>query len=376
MKEASLLRSMLIILALAVSLVTDTALARDAQSISIAWKRAANQPICLAMSPEADHYATVDRDSTVRYYDRSGRLLWRQEVPNATDVLIAKNGQTVLVYAKLNPAEQEVRFFRSDGRQFWKHKVEGEVWSGDISQDGTRAAITSGEGYVYIYRPDPKRPTYRRWRLDGTGYCVRFDGASERVIVATKRQSGLACYDANGRFQWRYRQDDDEQYQIRTSADGRRILGLLSGTQQEPGVEFCLWDSGGKRLWKRALDGFDARALISPDSRYMAVSYASSLSDAGGGIVERKVAVYSSTGQVLWDKGGLFFGPHLVALSPQGSSVIASDGEKCLYTIDKRGKLVSKLTMPGTIRRTLSSDDGRRILVYCGDGWLYLLRVD
>jgi hypothetical protein len=107
----------------------------------------------------------------------------------------------------------------------------------------------------------------------------------------------------------------------------------------------------------------------------VAVSYANYISRKGEGIIERKVAVYRSDGHLLWEKGGLFFGPRLMALSPTGSSVIVSDGEHSIYNLDRRGKILSKFDMAGGIRKAVSSEDGRRILLHCGDGWLYLMGV-
>ena len=370
-------RSSLIVAGFLLLLLTvhQNALAKGQESITIGWKTQANQPVCLAMSATGRFFGTVDKDGTVRFYNWNGRQLWKQRVEGATDLLIARNGQSVLVYSRLNPMRQVVYFFRSDGRRLWRHEVEGSVWSGSVSPDGDYAAVTSGERYIYVYKPDPRRPKFRRWRLDGIGYQAMFSADSERVVVGTSQEPALVCYDINGRFQWRCRHDTDRQYELCASADGRRILGILPATQHDPGLEFCLWDSGGKRLWKRSLDSFDARALISPRSQYVAISYASFLSHEGSGIIERKVAVYGCDGRLLWEKGGLFFNPYLVALSPKGSSVIVSDGERSLYIMDKRGKPLSKLILRGLVRKTISSEDGRRILLYCGDGWLYLMRV-
>ncbi|MDI6829146.1 MAG: hypothetical protein QME62_11760, partial [Armatimonadota bacterium] len=88
---------------------------------------------------------------------------------------------------------------------------------------------------------------------------------------------------------------------------------------------------------------------------------------------ERKIKVYNTKGNVLWEKGGLFFSPRLVAISPSGSSVITSDGKSSLYTILSNGKIRSKLSLGGVIRTCISSNDCCRILIYCGDGWLYLV---
>ena len=343
--------------------------------ITIAWKAPVNEPICLAMSAGGKHSGVVDKKGGVRLYDQTGHLIWSQAVQGATDVLIARNGQSILVYSKLNPVFQDVYFFRRDGLRLWKHRVDGCVWSGAVSADGLHAAVTTGEKYVYVYAPDPNRPRYNRWRLEGIGYCTIFTPDNQRVVVGTWQDSALACYDLKGAFQWRCRHAEDRQYDLRVSADSRGIVGVIPATIHDPKAELTYWDSGGKLLWQQPVKGFEAHALISPQSQYVAMSYANFLSDKGDGIIERRVAVYRSNGRLLWEKGGLFFEPRLIALSPTGSTVIVSDGERSLYNIDQRGKILSKLTLPGTIRKALSSDDGRRILLYCGDGYLYLMHV-
>ena len=365
-----ILSALILVSALAVS--QPSAAARE--SISILWKSPVNQPVSLAMSSGGKYVGTVDKDGMVRFFS-NGKLLWKQHSEEATDVLIANNGQSVLVYSRLNPSHQHVCFFRHDGRLLWKHQVEGSVWSGAISADGSHAAVTTDKRFIYVYRPHPNRPKYRRWQLEGTGYSLAFTPGNERVIVGTWQRSGLACYSIKGTFLWRIKQDTDRQFELDVSVDGRRILGMLPATQHDPDIQLCFWESGGHLIWKRPINGFDARALVSPQSQYVAVSYANFLSKEDSDIVERKVAVYGSDGHLLWDKGGLFFGPRLVALSPKGSSVIVSDGERSLYNIDKNGKILSKLSLKGTIRKTLSSEDGHKILLYCGDGWLYLMQV-
>lgn len=345
------------------------------ETILIAWKAPVTEPVCLAVSAGGKHSGIVDKKGGVRLYDQTGHLVWRKEVRGATDVLVARNGQSILVYSKLNPVFQDVYFFRGDGLRLWKHRVEGCVWSGAVSADGLRAAVTTGEKYVYVYTPDPKRPRYNRWKLEGIGYQAIFTPDNQRVVVGTWQDSALACYDLKGTFQWRSRHPEGRQYDLHISADSRGIVGVIPATIHDPRAELAYWDSGGKLCWKQPVDGFEAHALISPQSQYVAMSYASFLSERGDGIIERRVAVYQSNGKLLWEKGGLFFEPRLIALSPTGSTVIVSDGERSLYNIDRRGRILSKFTLPGIIRKALSSDDGHRILLYCGDGYLYLMHV-
>ena len=349
--------------------------AQTRQPLAVIWKSPVKEPVCLTMSAGAQYCGVVDRDGTVKIYGPGGNLAWDRKVQGATNVMIARNGQSVLVYSKLNPVYQEVYFFRRDGRKLWTHRVDGCVWSGAVSADGMRAAVTTGEKFIYVYRPDPNRPRYRRWRLEGIGYQVLFTPDSRRVIAGTWQDSMLACYDLDGEFQWRSRFEPDRQYEFHAGADSRSILGLIQGTQYKPGAEVKFWDSGGSLLWTKSLDGFDAHALVSPQSQYVAVSYAGYVSRKGEGIIKRKVAVYRYSGKPAWEKGGLFFGPRLIALSPDGSSVIVSDGEHSIYNMDRQGKILSKLDLKASARKWVATEDGSRILIYCGDGCLYLMGV-
>ena len=349
--------------------------ADNSKSISMGWKRPANEPVSLAMSPGGKFMGSVDKDGTIQLYDENGRLVWKRRVEGATNVLIAKNGQSLLVYSQLNPIYQNVYFFRADGRLLWTHPVEGSVWAGAVSADGTLAAVTTGKHYAYIYSPDVRRPRFRRLRLDGIGYALTFSPDNRRLVIGTWQRSGLVCFDINARFQWRSWHSTELQYDMQMSLDGRSILGILPGKRSRPNVEIALWNSEGELQWTRSIEGFDGRALISPQSQYAAISYANFLPKKGAGMVERRVAVYKQNGNLLWEKGGLFFGPRLVALSPMGSSVIVSDGESSLYNIEKSGRILSRFTLGGKVQRIIASEDGHRILLYCSDGWLYLMHV-
>lgn len=374
MKPAYLRLAGLLLVVLTVTASTDLCAQRK-EIITIRWQRHANQPQSLTISPGGSFYGGVDKDGTVRFYDENGKSLWGKQVDGATDVLIARNGQSLLVYSRLNPLHRTVHFFRRDGRQLWEHEVDGSVWAGAVTPDGQYAAVTTGEKYIYRYVPHPTSPKFRRWRLPGIGHCLTFTPDSKFLVVGTWQASTIACYDLEGTRKWTLAQESDRQYELQNSGDGKRILGIRPSTQHTPLAEVCVWDSAGQGIWRRDLKGFDVAARISPQSKYVAVSYATILSHKNKEIVERKVAVYDEKGDLSWEKGGLFFGPRLVALSPTGDSVIVSDGARSLYNIDRHGRILSKRTFGGEIKMAVSAEDGRRILIYCADGWLYLLEV-
>lgn len=361
---------------LALALTVTLQLHAATSAIAVAWKNPIREPLSLSMSAGGQYCGIVEQGGVVKVFGPNGKPLWKQTVKGATDVLVARNGQSVLVYSRLNPVYQEVYFFRMNGEKLWTHRIDGCVWSGAVSSDGMRAVVTTGEKYVYLYQPDPHRPKYRRWRIQGIGYNAMFTPDNQRVVIGTYQKPMLISYDMNGKMLWSAKSDSERQYELHISADSKSIVGTLPGTRNKPGGELRFWNSSGRMMWTQTMKGFDAHALVSPQSRYVAVSYADTRpSRKGAEIVERKVAVYQSDGKLLWEKGGLFFGPHLIALSPTGSSVIVSDGVKSVYNINEQGRILSKMNMSGTIREAMSTEDGRRLLIYCGDGWLYLMNV-
>jgi hypothetical protein len=75
-------------------------------------------------------------------------------------------------------------------------------------------------------------------------------------------------------------------------------------------------------------------------------SYVKTLNYRTGEATARKLALYDSQGRKLWEKGGEFFSPTLVALSPDGGRLTVADGANTLYTLDARGHFVSQLRFP------------------------------
>lgn len=359
-----------ILAAFALLWTPDYAMAKEA--IRTLWHVPTKGPASLTIANGARYFGTVDKSSEVRLYAQNGRIIWKTIVPGATDMLIAKNGKSVIVYSERNPGNQYICFYSGSGRRLWRHKVDGSVWAGAVSPDGNYAAITTAKGYVYLYSPEPGKYRYRRWRMDGIVNSAEFTPDAKKLIMGTFQKSMLAAYDINGRFLWRSKLNSENKYNVQVSSDGRTILTTLSFDNHNSNSEIALWNTGGSLLWRRYIDGFDANSLVSSQSKFVAVSYKRLISPNDSDMTERKVAVFDAGGRLRWEKGGLFFGPLLVALPPDGESVIVTDSEKSLYQIDKRGRILSRLTLRGTIRSMRTSDDGSRILIYCGDGWLYL----
>lgn len=339
--------------------------------ITISWKHQVHTPESLAISNDGKICGTVDSDGLIQLFDGTGRITWQQQVPGATDVLIARHGQSLLAYSRLNPAYQKVFFYTATGRLLWRHTVDGSVWAGAVSADGDTAAVTTDQGFVYIYSPDPLYPRFRRWRIPGVGHTLAFTPAGDRIVVGELHDSAISSYDIDGRLLWRTKLHSPRTYEMTATANGQVIQTFVPGTKDVPSTELALWGSDGQPLWAKSLNGYDARALISPQGQRIAVSYAAQVSPKHPEMIERRIVVYEADGTPLWEKGGLFFGPRLVALSPDGTSVIVSDGSNTLYRIDSSGRILSKVSVGGKLRNIISAEDGSKVVFYCDDGWLY-----
>ena len=67
--------------------------------------------------------------------------------------------------------------------------------------------------------------------------------------------------------------------------------------------------------------------------------------------------------------------PNLVAISPDGNTVTVTDGQRALYNFDADGRIsAAKMDMDALIDKTVTSDDGKYVLVYTYDGKLTLVQ--
>jgi hypothetical protein len=152
-----------------------------------------------------------------------------------------------------------------------------------------------------------------------------------------------------------------------------------------------VWDGrSGRLIWSEILEAGDAHALVSEHGDFIAVSYArpsGEFAADGTPILLHKVALLDRSGHRLFsDMGGIFFAPELVALSEgagRTARVTVRDMSGSLWTIDERGRILSRLRPPvnpktgasPTIRRTLSTPDGTYLLLLRGSGDMTLYKA-
>lgn len=339
------------------------------------WKVRSSPPTCIATSPEEEYTGCIGEDHLLRYMNQYGEILFTKESGHATDLIISENGECMITFAKFDPDEKAVLFLRANGQRIWQHEVQGQIIESAVSQDGKYAAIATDSSQIYIYTLHPRKPKYRRWNLENPAERITFIPGQEKIVVGTTGDPELICYNLRGGQIWSRKIITEHQYDLTASRDGKMILGVFAGSLKTQMISINMYTKTGLPLWRQTIKGYDACALISPDGKQVGISYATTIQSKKTEMLERRVAVYSTTGELLWEKGGLFFAPRLVAHSPAQSAVIVTDCENSLYSMDKTGKITSKITLGGNIGLIYASPHSGSIILYSRDGYLHAYTV-
>ena len=317
--------------------------------------------------------------------------LWVHAAANASDVAVSASGAFVAAWSPLDPAQPDFTLLHGANGTTLSHRtLDGAVWDAQLSADGCYAGVVTGGKtlYHYVLSEQPYKDRDKRiqkWPLDGIGSSVDFTTAHSYLVTGTWDACGVSCYTPRGVRLWTYPENTVSQEKLagklftaQISGDGRYILGLSRSNIREGDPTLFLWrsDGGGSPQWQSALgaDAFFPRAQISRDGHLVAVSFLRQLVRGGQTLSEHRLRLLDSDGNTLWERGGLLFSPSLVALGPQGT-VLVSDGQRTLYSLSREGRIGPSYPLPGLIRDTMLSGDGRVLLVYTGDGTLSLYKL-
>ena len=325
------------------------------------------------------------------------RPLWVHAATNASSVDVSAAGSFVVAWSPLDPAQPEFTVLRGeDGATLSHRTLDGAVWDAQLSADGTYAGVVTGGKSLYLYtlsdqpyRPGKGEKRIHQWSLGGIGDSVAITSppAGSYLVSGAWDDSGIACYTLRGTCLWQYPEQADARHRAadrlftaQLSGNGRYVLGTSYGNVRESDPVLYLWrsDGGGTPQWKTELgdNAFYPTAQITADGGCVAVSYLHQIVRGDRSLSEHQLRLLNRDGSTRWQGGGLLFAPTLVALAPDGGSVLVSDGRRTLYALGGRdGRILKSYPQPGLIRQTTLSADGHVLLVYTGDGTLSLWRV-
>ena len=320
--------------------------------------------------------------------------LWTHAAANASNVAVGAAGSSVLAWSALDPDQPDMTILSgADGATLAHQNLGSAVWDAEISADGAYAGVVTGGKRLYLYelsdqpyRNEKSDKRIHHWSLGGIGSCVAFPTIGSFLITGTWDDSSVACYTPRGVCLWQYPEAAEARHRLadrlftaQLSGSGRYVLGMSYGNVRESDPTLYLWrsDGGGNPLWKTELgeDAFYPTAQITQDGEYVAVSYLRQIVRGTQSLSEHRLRLLDRQGNTLWERGGLLFSPDLIALSPDGGHLIVSDGQRTLYALRRDGHILRRYPLPGLLRQTALSADGRVLLVYTGDGTLSLYQL-
>jgi WD40 repeat protein len=370
----------------------------SATPLTLLWARPIAGFRAAALSPQGELVALSSGSkgtvSLWHWRTQPDKPLWVHPATNASSVAVSALGSFVLAWAPLDPAQPEFTVLRGeDGATLSHRTLDGAVWDAQLSVDGCYAGVVTGGKSLYLYtlsdqpyRAGKQEKRIHQWSLGGIGTSVDLTTAGSYLVTGSWDDSSVACYTLRGTCLWQYPEDvarrqamADRIFTAQLSENGKYVLGTSYGNVRESAPILYLWrsDGGGNPQWKTELgtDAFFPRAQITADGQFVAVSYLRQIVRGDRSLSEHRLRVFDRDGHTVWGRGGLLFSPTLVALAPDGGSLLVSDGQRTLFALSKDGRILKSYPQPGLLRSTALSADGHVLLVYTGDGTLSLYRI-
>lgn len=351
--------------------------ARETPKPVMAWSARIPHISSLSISPDGRFVGIVSNGGKVMCYSISGSQIWSTDLPGATDVIISPGAEYALAFCRLNSCETTVTFFDSEGRTHWSRKITGAIWSADAckTKDGARFVVGTGEKYVYVFDIGKNRRDYRRWRAPGVVVTISLDASGENVTFGTWQDSAIVRSTARGRQIWKTQADGRALQHVQTLPQSDCVLLRSIPNRVRAVGEFALLDCKGKRIWSGNIrPSYKDRVLVSPGGEYVCVGYTKAISHKGAVEKEEHAVLYDSGGHELWDKGSLFFTARPLLVTKGGMVLVAGAGNS-LFRLGRSGEPEPSLKLPAAIVRSISSRDGKRLLVECANERLYLINM-
>lgn len=345
----------------------------DAARPRILWKQPVKPDAGIRSSPDGTSFVAITPSGEVTCYSLGGGIAWRKRLPGVTDVIVGHGGAYLLAFAHGSPKRQRAYMLDHAGRLVRRSTPLANVTCADLARNQPMAAIGTSSGHMHVFSPTRRGMRYRRWRLPGKPVSVSFGPRGEQLIVGLKDRGGVGAYTPRGQSMWFAEGEPGKAYRARFCATGAYVLfrGFVWGGDSN---HLGVLTPDGKLVWSLRTPGLNAVCAISYPGDYVAFGFGRTIEHASRSKSQRFVRLYSLSGRRLWEKGGMLFRPNLLTLTPSGLSVV-SDSERSLAVLDTSGRRVGHVPLPATLRSCAEAPNSGRLLVRCGDGWIYLIHA-
>jgi WD40 repeat protein len=346
--------------------------------ISLVWSRSVGGLKSFALSAHARRLALLTDDGKLALWTaQQGDPVWAATGQTGSRVDVSDGLGYVLSYSPRSLLKSDIELRRADtGAVIWSDTFSSSIWSAAFNLSGNDLAIGTGDNNIRVIALS-NADSVTKLSVSGTPVSLAFDPAATKLYVGLWDQGGVSCYDFSGKELWSTNGEIDRDYKI--CSVGAKFITYIGASIRHgtSPVAYIVRTETGTLLWAFSLpeNDRDAFAESSDAAELTAMSYAEPQPISNGSIVEQRLASFDRSGQLQWQKGGLFWAPTLICLTPDQDGIVVYDGERTLYRLDSQGRTVAKAFLSDVLKGWSASTDHSSLVVYTHDGQLSLLHI-
>lgn len=359
------------------------------------WHKGVEAGSSVQLDPSATRVAVSTPAGLVRILDDDGHILAQRQESGPTSVALTGPGNLAALYHLQGPDADRITFIRLDGSPIRQFQVEGAVTDAAVSLDGSRAACATAAGILYSFDL-AGRTSFHFWHSTGSARQVYLTPDGALLLVATADPPDVWAYLPEGKLLWKLPNGEPKgACRLFPGPDGRFVACLAMIPPRANGAaapagqgdnasysRFVVTSVAGRQQWGARLRADDIAIALSNDGRSAAITYVrpGPAGTAANPPAERKVVLFGAGGEMsvpreVWQHGGPFYDPRLVAIAPDASFVATHDGERSLCFFGPEGQLLWRHKMAAPILSAQAGGDGGSLLVLCRDDTLTFLRA-
>lgn len=316
------------------------------------------EPVNLAVSPDGRAAACILKDGVLLVFDEGGMQRLRKELEGAQFVSVSEDARWLAVGGKTR-ASWWVRILDSEGEQVWRQNVQGELTALVVAPGGESAFALMDNRRLYVFDVG-ERTRWRRLKMDYVARTAHYSQGADALLIETSDPRGYGVVDVDGRTRW-WRPAPPGQFELRSAARGRLIIALTNTLTPKAEIIFQTLSPSGRILFDRRFDGFEPRVAVASDGERFAISYRRKLKHKEKSVWERRISLWDSGGNRLWEQGGLFYKPVLMGALQNPFGVLVAEDFTLLSSLDGYGGLAWRGPSLGARIVRLESDENWRL---------------
>jgi WD40 repeat protein len=346
--------------------------------LSLVWSKNVGGLRSLSISPDAKRLVLLTTEGKIALWTaQDAAPVWSVGKQNASNVLVGNGNGLVLTYDARSLLNNTVILRKGDtGAIVWSKNLDAAIWNAAFSNDGNFLAIGAGDNTLYLFKLSGVT-SGTKVSIEGTPVSLAFSYDDKSVIVGQWDRGGISCYNLSGKLMWKDRGAANRKHVI--SCVGRNFVTYIgsSNIRNKMPEVYVVRAETGQLLWAYNFtsEGYNAVAMTNETASMTGVSFSKPSSIGLNSTPEHRLTCVDRSGQMLWRKGGPFWSPNLICLTPDDSGMVVYDCNRTLYRLDGQGRTDAHAFLSDQLRQWVVSADRTSIIVYTHDGQLSLLHL-